>query len=334
MKVAWATDISDIGWAYGFSLGNKWGKECLRMNGVSIDSSAKIALHHCPPNRFRPLKNKINVLWTAWEFHVLPPWESEPLKDVDFLCVTAKFLVPTFKLYCSCPVSYVPQGIDIENFFPLSNRYHHKIFRVLWIGAPNDRKGYQYLLGAWRAFADEPRMELYLKTTTRTGKKVQEGNIIFDGRDVDISEMRSIYQSADVFVLPSMGEGFGFSLGEAMACALPCIYTPCTSLNDLADKSCAIPVKAHYNEQGYKLTRTDVREGIEKVEEDGKTCVRVPAWDVDATDLAFKIIWVKEHRAKSRKLGRKAAQKIREHLTWKQAGYKLKKVLEAIPQGE
>ncbi len=41
------------------------------------------------------------------------------------------------------------------------------------------------------------------------------------------AEVRSLFQSADIFVLPSLGETFGVAVAEAMACGKPVIATRC-----------------------------------------------------------------------------------------------------------
>lgn len=41
-------------------------------------------------------------------------------------------------------------------------------------------------------------------------------------------QMPSLYRAADVFVLPSRGEGWGRPHVEAMACGIPIIATNCT----------------------------------------------------------------------------------------------------------
>jgi glycosyltransferase involved in cell wall biosynthesis len=50
------------------------------------------------------------------------------------------------------------------------------------------------------------------------------GRVIFPGWVADIE---SAFRSADVFVFPSVSEGFALVLAEAMACGLPCVSYDC-----------------------------------------------------------------------------------------------------------
>lgn len=59
------------------------------------------------------------------------------------------------------------------------------------------------------------------------------GNIIFTGRLSD-NELVALYQAADLFIDPSLYEGFGLQVVEAMSCGAPVITSNVTSLPEVA----------------------------------------------------------------------------------------------------
>jgi glycosyltransferase involved in cell wall biosynthesis len=58
-------------------------------------------------------------------------------------------------------------------------------------------------------------------------------HIIFTGH-VDEDDLLALYQSADVFAYPSLYEGFGLPLLEAMACGVPVVCSNRASLPEVA----------------------------------------------------------------------------------------------------
>lgn len=61
-----------------------------------------------------------------------------------------------------------------------------------------------------------------------------ENNVIFTGRLAE-KELVALYQAADLFIDPSLYEGFGLQVVEAMSCGAPIITSNLTSLPEIVD---------------------------------------------------------------------------------------------------
>ena len=347
MKVTWATDYYGEGNSYGYSVHNMKSREAIAAAGVELVPDADIVLHVAPGHLFKPVEGRINVLYTAWEMEVLPPRYVEAYGKADAVIVSASYLVNVVK---KClpdkPVFLCHEGVDVETFWykrrdkpgigdrgsgvriwrpgsgPLPLPPGPR-FRFLWIGAPNARKGWELVVSAFGPFLGDPRFELYLKTTI-TDKILRSQNVIFDSRNYTIEQLRDLYHSAHCFVFPSFGEGFGLTMAEAMATGLPVVYTPWSSLTDLADESCGYPVK-------YKMIDTFVR-GTGGIEPTGESPDAVPAQlaQADPVDVAEKMIEVYEHYKRALKKGLRAARRICTRFTWQRTGRRLKQICESL----
>lgn len=112
----------------------------------------------------------------------------------------------------------------------------NEIFTVGVVGGNPLRKGYLYLLRAWKRLA-LPKAKLLLRTEAGfSGYPVLQDllngltNVEFVNYVPDISDF---YQRCDAFVLPSVDDGFGMALIEAMANGRPCIATTNCGATDL-----------------------------------------------------------------------------------------------------
>jgi len=117
-----------------------------------------------------------------------------------------------------------PFGVDTKFFTP--KKKDHKEIIFIFSGQLQERKGIRYLLEAWNEL-NLPNAKLILcgrhhKSTFKLMK--QPPSVIFTG-NLPPEELCSLYQSADVFVLPSLFEGSAKATYEAMACGLPIICT-------------------------------------------------------------------------------------------------------------
>ena len=322
MRIAWATDYAGIGNALGHTVGNREGRAAAISAGVEIDPDAEIAVHHCPPHCFKPIPGKVNILWFAWEFPEFTPVELEGIKRAEIVFVTAKFLLGAVEQAApEVPAFYVPQGIRVDTFtYAKREAPVDRPFRFLWVGAPNDRKGWRHVMAAWHSFIDKPDCELYIKTTFASDALPggrHAGNIIIDTARLSDAEMVAVYHGAHAFVFPSMGEGFGFTLGEAMATGLPCIYTPATGLADIATAQTAFPI-AYTMKPCFDVDNLD-----------GTKRTLTAAWP-DVRDLVRQMRHVKRGYRYARQIGRRAARRIRKHFTWAQSGRVLSTQLEVV----
>ncbi len=129
----------------------------------------------------------------------------------------------------------VPYGVDI-NFYNFLNRSKtiNKI-KILYVGGLNVNKGIFYLLKAFEDL-DPDKFELILvgNCTFNINNILEKNknNIRFLGfKNKD--ELKEIYQSSDIFILPSLIDSFGLVVLEAMASGLPVIVTENVGAKDI-----------------------------------------------------------------------------------------------------
>ena len=104
----------------------------------------------------------------------------------------------------------------------------HAEFTVGAVGGEPVRKGYVYLLKAWEQLA-LPNARLLIRTDADLMSYPALRERLERLSNVEIvryvPNINSFYQRCDVFVLPSVDDGFGMALFEAMANEVPCIAT-------------------------------------------------------------------------------------------------------------
>jgi glycosyltransferase involved in cell wall biosynthesis len=135
-------------------------------------------------------------------------------------------------------ITVIPYGVDLERFRPCATKRQTRTsrLRLLFVGRINQRKGVKYLLEALTLLHGTP-IDL-----TICGRAVDDLQLFAPYRSqieirtsVSGEELVKAYQTADLFVFPSVGEGFGQVLLEALACGLPILATTHTAAPDLID---------------------------------------------------------------------------------------------------
>jgi glycosyltransferase involved in cell wall biosynthesis len=114
---------------------------------------------------------------------------------------------------------------------------------ILFIGGADPRKNHGALVSAFARRADElkdHRLVLVGDPVHRFGNMHQtvaqcgvEGRVLCPGR-LPIQDMVRLYSHASLFVFPSLYEGFGMPVIEAMACGAPVVTSNRASLPEVA----------------------------------------------------------------------------------------------------
>ena len=190
-------------------------------------------------------------------------------------------------------ITVIPYGAPIDYFHPQPKP--DKTFRALFVGRVGARKGVHYLLQAWQDL-QLPSAELVLVGVNEfpDGWLDKYQDICSYIPCVPHRSLQQYYSLASVFVFPSLVEGFGLVLLEAMACGIPVITTPNTAGLDIID--------------------------------DGVEGFIVPIRDVEA--LKEKLEWCYHHPQELQAMG-EAARRKAEKLTWEAYRQELGEVVTA-----
>ena len=187
----------------------------------------------------------------------------------------------------------IPNGVDLADFqFPISNfQKDNKKLTVGTLGRLTAEKGTKSFVEAMPKVLENDinvRFIIAGEGNLRSGLEGQakrlgiEDRVAFLGF-VPEEKKIEVYSSFDIFVFPSLAEGFGIVLIEAMALGLPCVVSDLPVLREVTDDGrCAL------------LFETN-----------------------DPEDLAQKIVTLLEDEDLRRDLGQKARKRVEEKYSMK-----------------
>jgi glycosyltransferase involved in cell wall biosynthesis len=127
-------------------------------------------------------------------------------------------------------IDVVPPGVDLQLWKPANEQRRAGALRILFVGGDLYRKGGATLLEAFRSL---PRGSAELHLVTRSQIAPEEGVQTYYTMHPNSPELIALYQSADVFVLPTEAEAFGIAAIEASAAGLAIIATAVGGLADV-----------------------------------------------------------------------------------------------------
>jgi glycosyltransferase involved in cell wall biosynthesis len=213
-----------------------------------------------------PLVSVVHDLtaWTDPQWHqgrtlvgFAPLWEKTLDRAARLLCISEATARELVRLYPETRerVRVVPNGVDAE-FAPSTDaaareetRRRHAGGRsyILYLGTLEPRKNVGILVDAcerlWSRRADLPDLVLAggagWKSSAlfdRIERSPFRGRIHRTGYATR-AVARDLYQAAEAFVYPSLAEGFGLPVLEAMACGVPVVASTAEALREVAGEA-------------------------------------------------------------------------------------------------
>lgn len=284
-----------------------------------------VQIAFCQADAFPRVTGRRRVGWSMLEVTGLPREWVDGCNTMDEVWVAASFNIETFRASgVTVPIKAMPLGVDIDYFHPgirsfrPTNRY-----TFLSVFEWGERKAPEVLL---RAFAQEfgPREDVALLLSVFNRDPAVDVHaqiaamhlpksapiVVMVNPEFKGEQMGSLYRSADCFVLPSRGEGWGMPVLEAMACGLPTISTNWGGVTDFLTQDVGYPLNSR------PLVPAEAR------------CPYYAgfSWaDPDVDHLQALMREVVNDQGEARRRGLAAAQEVAQNWTWGCAAEKVRK---------
>lgn len=181
---------------------------------------------------------------------------------------TKRDLIQQYKINSS-KIIVAYNGVDKKIFKPTNRKINllkNKKY-ILYLGSEVPRKNIENLLKAFKEISKDHPNLILVKAGQPDGKKYRENTkrlikdlnlknkVLLTSRKLKEEELPLYYSNAELFVYPTLKEGFGMPLVEAMACGCPVVTSNLAPMNEIAKGQVLV------NPYNYK----DIAKGINKI---------------------------------------------------------------------
>ncbi len=163
--------------------------------------------------------------------------EEEIYYAADAITVPSTFALNSF-LATGTPaekLELIPYGVNLSRFEPVTIPPTNR-FEVVFVGSVSLRKGVPYLLQAFAALKHHNKRLRIVGSLSPELKPLLDalptGDVEFLGA-LPQPRLKEILSSSHLFVLPSIEDGFGVVIGQAMACGCPALTSTNTGGPDI-----------------------------------------------------------------------------------------------------
>ena len=170
--------------------------------------------------------------------------EEAEYAEADHITIPSTFAFRTFieQGVSAKKLALLPYGVNVARFQPVTLPDEGR-FDILFVGAMSLQKGVQYLVQAYQkithpakslTFVGAPSPDLIALLKHR---EFWPSDVKVMGHVPQV-ELKNIMSRSHILVLPSIQDGFGMVLAQAMACGCPIIASKHTGAEDLISEGC------------------------------------------------------------------------------------------------
>ncbi len=219
-----------------YSLGLHCGAKAQSLGGLYICTRGSTHIQF-QSQLLKSEYNRLGIKWMGFDPRLVKKEKLEYLQ-ADYIVVPSQFAYDSFldQKVDKQKLVKIPFGSRIERFRPQNVQKNSKEFLLLFVGSFQIRKGIFDLLQAFQKFKHPHKRLIVVGDVLPEARKILATQnlekIEFIGT-ISNEKLAYYYSLADVFIFPSIEDGFGVVIGEAMACGCPVIATTNTGASEL-----------------------------------------------------------------------------------------------------
>jgi glycosyltransferase involved in cell wall biosynthesis len=191
-----------------------------------------VTLHHCV---FDKEFLKHSTIWQRiYYFLILKPNIRKSLEIADKIIAVSNYTKNSFiKVFGITNIAVIYNFIDTEIFRPIKIKSEESRFRLIFVGNLIARKGADLLPQIMNALGDNYVLYYTKGLRSKIPETFKIPNMIPLGK-LSTEELVVEYNKSDALLFPTRLEGFGYAVGEAMACNIPVLASNNSSIPELA----------------------------------------------------------------------------------------------------
>ena len=180
-------------------------------------------------------------------------------------------------------------GVDLKKISSFCQNLHSKVFDGVFVGRISSEKGIYSLVDAWRIVVSRwqgahlaivgegPELETLKKKIQDL--KLERNVMVFGG--LPDEKMYKVLSRSKIFIFPSLFEGWGLAVAEALACGLPVVCYEIPALKEVFGECKSVFFISQFNSKvlAEKVLRILESFDAEKFRETSRRFVRKFDWE-------------------------------------------------------